>query len=153
MGGDLLAAEPGGPDDPGQGTARRRGDRVAVMQAGRVDHEPLLGGEHAQVGVGADADPAFPTKTGQLGRTLGHPVGQAGQAQLEGGDAAPGRAEVAAVEVLELGRAGRVVRGDQVDEAVGQAPPQPLAVPGVADGWAALELGGPVGDRAASKVR
>ena len=140
---------------------------MAVVQAGRVDHEPLLGGEHAQVGVGADADPAFPAKAGQLGRTLGHPAGQGGQAvatgpgrrpdggqaQLEGGDAAPGRAEVAAVEVLELGRAGRVVRGDQVDEAVGQAPPQPLAVPGVADGGAALELGGPVGDRAASKVR
>ena len=44
------------------------------------------------------------------------------QPELQRGDAAPGRHEVAVVEVLQRGRRGRVIGRDKVDLAGGRAP-------------------------------
>ena len=129
-----------------------RRDRVAVLEV--ADGPPLLGRERDQVGVPADRDRALARQAGQPGRRLGHPadhvgparcparrapVQTAGQRHLQRGDAAPGRAEVADVEPLEVRGARRVVADDEVDVAVAQRRPQRLAVRRLADRRAALE--------------
>ncbi len=67
------------------------------------------------------------------------------QRDLQRGDAAPGLAEVAAVQALEVGGARRVVAHHHVDHAVGKALPQRLPVGRLAHGRAALEPGVAVG--------
>ena len=101
-------------------------------------------GERDQVGVGADlrcgpcgaARPAPPGAAAIQADHVGQrvaPRGRGGgphqrQAQLQRGDPAPGRAEVAGVEALQLRRARRVVGHHAVDRAVGQ--PAATARPG-----------------------
>src|SRR6202046_3349053 len=99
---------------------------MAVIEPLRVDDERLVRGEYAKVGVEAWCNPPLHGKSGELGRSPCHPdrdlaQGHASatclgpydrQAELEGGDAAPCRAEVATSEVLHRRRARRVVRCD-----------------------------------------
>src|SRR5690348_18319422 len=74
---------------------------MAVMQPLRVDHERLVRGEYAKVGVEAWRDPPLRGKPGELGRSPRHPARDLAQrhasalclgpydrqAELEGGDA------------------------------------------------------------------
>src|SRR6185312_10846389 len=136
------------------------GHRMAVMQPLRVDHERLVRGEYAKVGVETGCDPPLRGKSGELGRSPRHPDRDLAQGhtsasclgpydrqpELEGGDAAPCRAEVATVEVFHRRRARRVVRCDEVQYPGGEAAPEKLAVGRLAHWRRAFECGGPVAD-------
>ena len=127
------------------------------MQPGHVDDERRRpGAKTHQVGVAPDArsapsDAARPAAAGAVAiqrTTSTRRVPRCArlgphrrQAELQRGDAAPGRAEVADVRALELGRARRVV-GDDAGRCrpSPSAGPQRVAVVGLADRRAALEL-------------
>ena len=131
-----------------------------MEERGGVDDETVVRSEDAEVGVVAGFDAALAPQPGELRRPLGHPAcdvdeGEAapprlgphvGEADLQGGDAAPRLREVAQVESLELRGARRVVGDDAVDRPVGESPPQLLAVVRLPDGRAALELRRPSRD-------
>ena len=76
-----------------------------------------------------------------------------GQRDGEAGDAAPGEIEAAFVEALHLGRAGRVVGDDHVDDAFAQTLPERFAVGAAADGRRALEQRRAVGNLFRGKVQ
>src|SRR6185369_8385518 len=61
------------------------------------------------------------------------------QQKLHRSDTAPGAREVSLVELLELGWAGGVVGGDEIDGSVGEPIPQPFAVLALAYGRRAFE--------------
>ena len=67
------AAQPGAPHHAGQRPLRVGRDRVAVVQAVRVDDEGVVGGEDGEVGVVAALDAALVLQPGDLRRPLGHP--------------------------------------------------------------------------------
>src|SRR6516225_6475977 len=133
---------------------------MAVLQPPGVDDERLVRRENAKVGVKAWCDAPFRGKSGELGWSPRHPAHDLAQwhapasclgpydrqPELEGGDAAPGRAEVATAEFLHRCRARRVVRCDEVQRPGGEAVPQMLTVGRLAHGRRALECGGPVAD-------
>ncbi len=139
----------------------RTGRRGCGAAARRGRHDPLgVRREHREVGDAPGGEPAAVGEPDEVRRRRRHPPddgrqGDAalagggpddGQPQLDGRDPAPGRAEVALVEALELGGARRVVRHDAVDRAVEQPPPQGVLLGAVADRRAALERRVAVGD-------
>ena len=68
------------------------------------------------------------------------------QRDLQRRDAAPGREEIAVVDVLERRRRGRVIGGDQIDASVVERAPQALAMLALADRRRALQRRVAVGD-------
>src|SRR6516225_2109317 len=124
-----CAAQPRLPHASGQRPPGVRGDRVPVIQPGGVYDIRLVGVEGHQVGVAPDRQPPLGRQAGQPGRGRRHPPGDVvqrpaaasrdgpyrGQAELERGDTAPGRAEIPRAERLQLGRARRVIRHHAVD--------------------------------------
>src|SRR5215217_2428506 len=114
LAGQLLATQPGAADDAEQPAPVVGGERILVVEALGVDHEGLVRGEDAEVGVMAQPDPALALEPQQPGRALGHPADDVGQgdaapprlgpdhrqAELQRGDAAPGQPEVADVQAL-----------------------------------------------------
>src|SRR5215467_1717893 len=133
---------------------------MAVMQLLRVDHERLVRGEYAEVGVEAWCDPPLRGKSGELGRSPCHPARDLAewhasalclgpydrQPKLEGGDAAPCRTEVATAEFLHRRRARRVIRCDEVQYPGHEAVPQKLAVGRLANRRRAFVCGGALAD-------
>ena len=110
-----------------------------MVQPRHVDGERLVGREHAQVGVGADRDPAPVVEPDPVGRSRRHPAHHVGQrvparrgrpVHTAGSpsctEAIPPQApaEVAGARALQLGRARRVVGDHEVDVAGGQRGPQ-----------------------------
>ena len=147
------------PDEPPAGV-RRHG--VAVLQPGDVDGELLVRREHAPGrrrrrprsgpcarsptrSAGRRAPSTAPRRRarGRARRRRGPHRGQrrAGPRRCRPRPAPKSPAPAA----LSVGRARRVVGDHEVDVARGQAGPQRLAVAGLADRRAALELGGAVG--------
>src|ERR1700677_4097754 len=115
--------------------------------------------EDEEVGVCAGDQRAF--AAGEASETsgfCGHPVRDAlhncfkgniaavqhgvhhGKREAEAGDAAPGLIEAAFFAMLHRWRAGGVVGGDHVDDALFQRGPQGIAVGPVTQGWCTLEF-------------
>ena len=142
--------------DAGQGTPDIGGHRVAVVERRRIHDEVLVRGEDREVRVESRADAALRGEAGQPRGPLRHPGGDVDQrqtaapglgpdhreAQLEGRDPAPGGSEIAAVQLLHLDRARRVVGDDEIDDPIGEALPEQLAVGRLAHRRGALERGG-----------
>src|SRR5258708_34961773 len=127
---------------------------MPVEESARIHTETLVRAECHQVTIPAGGDGALRGQSGNLGRPRGHPAGDVSeseparprvrpynwQRELDRGDAAPGRGEVAILGALELRRAGRVIRGHAVDGARAQRPPEQFAACAAPDGWTALVL-------------
>ena len=143
-----------------QGAVGVRRDGVAVVEPARVDDEGGVGRERRRSRRRPGAirpfwlRPAISAGRGAIQRTtslrrvpalpgLGPDGGQADCSDEMPPQAVP----KSPWSSLQLGDAGRVVGDDAVDVAATQRRPQVLAVVGLADRRAALELGGPVGDR------
>src|SRR2546425_1280739 len=138
-----------------------RRDRVTMMQPRGVDGKGRIGVPDDEVGVAPRRDPALAVAySGQAGGAGGEPARQllravsprplggprGGQQQLERGDAAPRREEVAGLEALQRGGGGGVVAREEVDDPAGEPVPQSLAVLPLADRGGALERRGAVRD-------
>ena len=133
---------------------------LRCRELGRDPRRTLLWGKHTEVGVVPERDAPFVLQPDQPRRTRRHPLRDVGQreassaclgpdhreGELQRGDAAPGRAEVTVADGLEFRRAGGVVRDDEVDEVGSETTPEQLAVGGLADRGAALEVSGAVVD-------
>ena len=158
---DRYAAQPGLPDRAGERTPGVGRDRVLwCSRASRRRTSSSGANTHRSASAPTAIRPLRSSPTRSAGRRR-HPARPRRRARARGRglgphrrqpelqrrDAAPGLAEVAGVESLELRRARRVVGDHEVDVAVGERRPEQLAVGGVADRRAALELGGAVRDR------
>ena len=134
-----------------------------MVEVPRLHHEARLRIPHHQVGIGSRRDPPLPAvQAGQPGRRGAHPPGQVGdreaalpragphrgQGELQRGDPAPGAAEVSGLDLLQIGRAGRVVGRDQVEDSLAEGLPEPFPVLRRADRRSALEGDAAVGDLA-----
>ena len=136
---DRAASQVGCFDATVQDSAFVGSGPMTMMKCRGVDREGRVGVEDDEVGVAARGDRSLASREpDQLGGAQGHPAGQVGerepaparlgpdgrQGELERGDAAPRSEDVARVQVLELGRRGRVVRADRVDQAFAAGPPR-----------------------------
>ena len=106
--------------------------------------ERSLAIEEAREARGPLAHPPCDVREREPARSGSRPHGR--KRELEGRDASPRLSEVAALPRLELGRARRVVRHDEVDRPVPEARPEPFAVLALADRRRALELRRAVAD-------
>ena len=129
-----------------------------MVQLQRVDDERLLRREHREVRIPARLNAALRGQAGERSRPHRHPLHHLlqpdpalprlrpdqRQAQLQRRHSAPRHSEVPVLQVLQVGRAGRMVGHNAVDGSVQQPLPEPLPVAFLPDRRAALERGGPV---------
>ena len=159
---DLAAPEVGRLDAAGQDASFVRGGPMAVVQGRRVHDERSPRGRRRRgrrrgpgrsLPCGPTARPA-PRGDGPSippGRPSVNPrprasVQTAGSASWSEAIPPQARDRSPVVQELELGRRGRVIRADRVDQALAQALPEPLAVRSLADRRRALEPRVAVGD-------
>jgi hypothetical protein len=138
-----LAPKEGGFNLAAQCLAEIRGNWMTVVQAAFRNNEFPFGVEDYEIGVVARGQTAFAICTaGEVGGSFGHPAGNVveGKSTLDGfcvyhwerngetGDASPGGLEIAFGEALHFGRAGGMIRGDEVDGFVAEGLPELFAI-------------------------